>query len=209
MAPAAPRCRRGDAQIRNFHTLLRVAFGQAVRWELLPTNLVAVARPQRAKKMTRGVMSVEEVGAVLATAAAVHSSVHLALRLAALAGARRGELAALRWDSVIDARVMIDHNITIDRTKLTKDPERLVHAPTKTGDRRTVSLDEMTLELIEKLRADGESPWILGDDEQSPSPDKLGWWWERVRKDAGLDPKWRLHDLRHWSATHPRHRRWP
>ncbi len=192
----------GDAQIRNFHTLLRAAFGQAVRWELLPTNPVAVARPQRAKKVPRGVMSVEEVGAALATAATVHSSVHLALRLAAVAGARRAELAALRWDSVVDGRVVIDHNITIDRTKLTDDPERLVYAPTKTGDRRAVSLDATTLELIEKLRAESESPWMFGEDEQPPSPDKLGWWWKRVRKDAGLDPKWRLHDLRHWSATH-------
>lgn len=25
---------------------------------------------------------------------------------------------------------------------------------------------------------------------------------KRVCKDAGLDPMWRLHDLRHWSATH-------
>ncbi|MDH4144122.1 MAG: hypothetical protein OEY23_03025 [Acidimicrobiia bacterium] len=52
----------GDAQIRNLHTLLRAAFGQAVRWELPPTNPVAVARPQRAKKAPRGLMSVDEVG---------------------------------------------------------------------------------------------------------------------------------------------------
>ena len=35
-----------------------------------------------------------------------------------------------------------------------------------------------------------------------PSPDRIGWWWERVRKDAGIDTKWRLHDLLHWSATY-------
>ena len=31
----------GEAQIRNLHTLLRAAFSQAVRWELLSTNPVA------------------------------------------------------------------------------------------------------------------------------------------------------------------------
>ena len=33
------------------------------------------------------------------------------------------------------------------------------------------------------------------------SPDRIGWWWKRARKIAGIDAKWRLHDLRHWSAT--------
>lgn len=116
----------GDAQIRNLHTLLRAAFGQAVRWELLPSNSVAVARPQRRKKVPRGVMSVEEVGAALTAAKAVHPSAALALRVADVAGARRAELAALRWDSVSDGRLVIDHNITLDRTQPVGSPERLV-----------------------------------------------------------------------------------
>ena len=33
------------------------------------------------------------------------------------------------------------------------------------------------------------------------SPDRIGWWWTRARQLSGIDPKWRLHDLRHWSAT--------
>ncbi len=40
----------GEAQIRNLHTLLRAAFSQTVRWELLPTNPVANAKPQRHPK---------------------------------------------------------------------------------------------------------------------------------------------------------------
>ena len=33
------------------------------------------------------------------------------------------------------------------------------------------------------------------------SPDRIGWWWKRARTMAGIDEAWRLHDLRHWSAT--------
>jgi integrase len=33
------------------------------------------------------------------------------------------------------------------------------------------------------------------------NPDRIGWWWTRARKLAGLPDGWRLHDLRHWSAT--------
>ena len=66
------------------------------------------------------------------------------------------------------------------------------------------ALDEQTLALVETARAERAeaSPWIFGDDEYPPSPDKIGWWWKRTRKLAAIDPKWRLHDLRHWSATH-------
>ena len=36
---------------------------------------------------------------------------------------------------------------------------------------------------------------------QPPNPDRIGYWWRIVREKAGIDAKWRLHDLRHWSAS--------
>ena len=33
------------------------------------------------------------------------------------------------------------------------------------------------------------------------APDRIGWWWTRARKLSGIDRRWRLHDLRHFSAT--------
>lgn len=188
----------GEAQIRNLHTLLRAAFGQAVRWELISSNPVASAPPERRKRTPRGVMSVEEVGRAFEVASEVHPAAPLALRLAAVAGARRSELAAMRWDRVVDGRLVIDETITIDRTVPVGSPARLVVSPTKTGERRALALDAVTLGLIDAARAErGEaSPWLFGDDEQPLSPDKIGWWWVRVRELAGLEPKWRLHDLR-------------
>jgi integrase len=194
----------GDAQIRNLHTLLQASFGQAVRWELLPTNPVANANPQRRKKAPRGVMSIDEVALALATAEQVHPWAPPALRLAAVSGARRSELAGLRWDRIVDGRLIIDQAVTIDRTHPVGDPERLQVTPTKTGERRGLALDAQTLALVEAARTERSttSPWIFGEDESPPSPDKIGWWWKRSRKLAGIDSKWRLHDLRHWSATH-------
>lgn len=63
---------------------------------------------------------------------------------------------------------------------------------------------EQDLELVEAAQAERSeaSPWIFRGDERPPSPDKIGWWWKRTRKLAEIDPKWRLHDSRHWSATH-------
>ncbi|MCP4083714.1 MAG: hypothetical protein GY745_01450 [Actinomycetia bacterium] len=107
----------GESQIRNLHTLLRAAFSQAVRWELLPANPVASAKLRRRKKTPRGVMSVDEVALALTVAEQVHPFAPLALRLAAVSGARRSELAGLRWDRVVDGRLIIDQAITIDRTQ--------------------------------------------------------------------------------------------
>ena len=42
---------------------------------------------------------------------------------------------------------------------------------------------------------------MFGLDSEPPHPDRIGWWWQRARKAAGIDERWRLHDLRHWSAT--------
>ncbi|MEZ5245465.1 MAG: tyrosine-type recombinase/integrase [Acidimicrobiales bacterium] len=43
--------------------------------------------------------------------------------------------------------------------------------------------------------------WLFTPDADPPSPDRIGWWWRRSRELAGIDDRWRLHDLRHWSAT--------
>jgi integrase len=42
---------------------------------------------------------------------------------------------------------------------------------------------------------------MLGLGPEPVSPDRIGYWWRRARSLAGIDSKWRLHDLRHWSAT--------
>lgn len=194
----------GPSQIRNLHTLLRAAFGQAVRWEYLSSNPVAGANLQRRKRVPRGVMSVDDVNAILVASETVHPWAPLAFRLASVAGARRSEIAAISWDRIVDGRLIVDRAVTTDRSKPVGDPERLVVSPTKTGERRALALDEQTLELLAAAKAERAefSPWVFGEDQTPPSPDKIGWWWSRTRKLAGIDKTWRLHDLRHWSATH-------
>ncbi len=128
----------------------------------------------------------------------------IALRLAAITGARRAELAALRWTDLDGAVLTIDSAISIvsegegeDRHGVKRDD------PTKTGDRRKVALDEDTVALLKPLRTKREqyAPWMFSDTEESPRPDRIGYWWRRCRDIAGIDEAWRLHDMRHWSAT--------
>ena len=193
----------GAASLKNRHAFLCASFEQAMRWEWITHNAVKAARPRARKVPPREAMTPADVQAVLAAAATMEPAAELALRLAAAAGARRAEVAALRWDSFRDGAVLVDHQITPDRSKGPEDPERYVYGPTKTVNSRLVSLDDHTLRMVAELRLQRQTvtPWVFGIDERPPAPDRLGWWWTRARRISGIDLKWRLHDLRHFSAT--------
>ena len=80
----------------------------------------------------------------------------------------------------------------------------LVDAATKTGNQRVVRLDPQTVAAIEALLVAAASGGVRGcctPGERPLNPERLTSWWRLARRDAGLDPRWRLHDLRHWSAT--------
>ena len=197
------RANVGDAAMQNRYAFLRAAFEQAVRWEWITHNAVKAAKPRTRKVMPRDAMTPNEVLSVLAAAATVEPAAVLALRLAATTGARRAEVAALRWDSFRDGAMLIDHQVIPDRSKPLDDPGRYVYGPTKTFNRRLVSIDDKTARQLSELRLQRQlfTPWVFGTDERPPAPDRVGWWWSRARRIAGIDPKWRLHDLRHFSAT--------
>jgi predicted nucleotidyltransferase len=74
---------------------------------------------------------------------------------------------------------------------------------TKTGDRRVLTLDPVTVEEFAALRIEREqvSPYVFSDTTGPANPDRIGWWWTRAREQSGIARKWRLHDLRHWTAT--------
>lgn len=49
-------------------------------------------------------------------------------------------------------------------------------------------------------------PWVISNTpgNRAPcSPDWLSGAWTHARQRAGIDRRWRLHDLRHWAATTP------
>ncbi len=190
-----------DAGIKNQHGVLRAALSQAVRWGWVSSNVAGMARLRSSKTAVRGVMSVDDVQAVLKAAASIDPAAEIALRVAAVAAARRSELASLRWSDVRDGQLLIDSAVEITE-RGNGEPVRR-EAATKTANQRTVTLDPDTLALIENLRAEREpyGPWMFGLGPEVVSPDRIGWWWRRARQLSGIDVSWRLHDLRHWSAT--------
>jgi integrase len=190
-----------DAGVKNQHGVLRAALSQAVRWGWASTNVASMARLRSTKTQRRTVMTLDEVRGVMAAAESIDPAAALMLRIAAVSGARRAELAALQWTDLHDVMLTIDSAIEFassgDGTREFRD------AATKTANTRTVTLDPDTVAAVEALRREREpyGPWMFGLGPELVSPDRVGWWWKRARKLAGIDERWRLHDLRHWSAT--------
>ena len=191
----------GESAIRNRHAVLRTALQQAVRWEWISTNPASSAPVRSPKRTQRAVMSDDDVHRVLEAAASISEFAGLALRLAAETGARRAELAALQWESLVNELLVIESQVVV---VVMPDGSRMPKLqPTKTGNRRAVALGASTLALVTALQQEWGplTTWMFSPDGPPPNPDRIGWWWKRARKLAGIDPRWRLHDLRHWSAT--------
>jgi integrase len=190
----------GEASIRNRQVVLQAALAQAVRWGWLSTNVASAARFTQRKRASRETITTPEVRAVLEAALNVGPGAALALRLAAVTGARRSELAALRWDDLAGNRLRIDSSVAIDRRSA--DGPELIDDITKTANRRVVTVDESTVAMWEAYRLSFADPgdWVFGLFEPA-NPDRIGYWWRRARELSGIDRSWRLHDLRHWSAT--------
>lgn len=107
--------RVGEASIRNQHLVLRAALSLAARWGWVSTNVAAIATLGRRKTQPRSAMSADDVRAVIAAATARDPAAGLALRLAAVTGARRSELCALVWTDLEGVRLTIDSSISIER----------------------------------------------------------------------------------------------
>ena len=146
-------------------------------------------------------MTDDDVRAVLATTRSFDPATGVALRLAAVAGLRRAELAALQWVDLDGAQLRVD-------SRRVRDPprRRAVRRGRSHQDRRTRAPSRSTSRPSRRLRscirfAQQVSPYMFSDTSEPANPDRIGWWWSRARERSGIDRTWRLHDLRHWTAT--------
>jgi integrase len=145
--------------------------------------------------------------ALLAAAKEESARAGLALRIAAVTGAREAEVVALQWDDVAGDRLRVGRQVH------GLDGERTIRARTRSGTGRSVVLDPATVQAIRALRdevrstAGGDTTWMFSPpgDDTPPSPRWLYSVFCRAAARAGV-PVGRkagfvLHDLRHWSAS--------
>ncbi|MEO7572343.1 MAG: site-specific integrase [Acidimicrobiales bacterium] len=197
----------GEGAIRGRVQTLRSALSWGVSRRLLRSNPVSDARPRVATGRRSRRPESDQVVALIAAATAESSRAGLALRVAAVTGARAAEVVALRWDDLAGDRLLIG------RQRHSYGGVALIREQTKTGGSRRVVLDAGTVAAIRERHAEADAlvgaptDWMLAEAgaAEPPSPRWLYDVFVRAAAVAGV-PTGRnrglvLHDLRHWAAS--------
>ena len=128
---------RSASTIRQHHAILSGALGQAVKWGWCPVNVATMASPPTVHQRPIVPPSPKEVRAIVELAEQRNPILAALIMLAALTGARRGELCALKWRDVdLDTGT-----VRIARSILDL-PGRVEEKATKSHQERTIALGE-------------------------------------------------------------------
>jgi integrase len=194
--------------VNHLHTVLHGAFAEAVRWGLMPRNVVALVRPPRKVHVEVVALTVEQARALLAAAAG--NRFEALLILALKTGMRRGELLALRWEDVD-----LDNGVLQVRGTLRRTQEGLsIGTPKTAASRRKVVLSPASVTALLRHRArqeqERQAAGDLWQDLGLVFPNRLGRLMEPrdlladvyrpLLERAGLPPV-TFHTLRHTAAT--------
>ena len=206
------------ATVRHRHNILGAALHQAVKWERIPRDVSDLASPPplRTRKIPR--VRPEQVQQLIAGAEQQNPTLLAAIALAAVLGARRGELCGLRWSDIdLDAGLL-----TIQRAaKHALDGKTVIMGDTKNHEPRTLALDPFAIQVLQRHRLNVEQlaaqagaqldadGYVLtppvGSHDFDPTgrtpvrPDYITVAHKRLAASLGLQV--RFHDLRHFVAT--------
>jgi integrase len=196
--------------VHHVHALIRRLLNQALKWGWIMVNPAINASPPRVNRPELEIPNVEVVTQIINFAEERSPDIACFLRLAAVTGARRGELCAIRWrDFDKFGMLSIKHSIVDGNNN------DLIEKGTKTHASRKVSIDPMTMAVVDAQRErceerskecgckfsrnnfvfagtlDGSLPW---------RPHRVTLVFGRLCRELGIEGV-RLHDLRHFTAT--------
>lgn len=197
------------ASIRKVHFCLSGALSRAVRWEWINVNPLDAAEPPRGVQHNPHPPSAEQAAAIVTAAFAMDLGWGVLIWLAMTTGARRGELCALRWESLD-----LDRAVVAIRTSIAQEGSRTWEKDTKTHQQRRIALDETSVALVRAFRRQCNETaarlgisLLPGSRVFSPEPDHRSWvlpssvTQRYARMCARLGWDMNLHELRHYSAT--------
>lgn len=194
--------------VRHVHAALRRACEQGKRWGMLERNPAEDASPPKMRRTSMRPPSLDDLGRLVEGA---DPDLVVVVLLAAITGARRGELCALRWSDVDLDRGLVRITRTVVETA-----EGLVErdAAKTESSRRPVVLDSETVARLRAYRAaQGERAlacgvrlagraFVLSDDPGGSVPLAPMLVTSRFRRLAArVGVECRFHDLRHFTGT--------
>ena len=196
--------------IRNRHRIISAACTQGVKWGWLRDNPANRATPPPVRTPEVVPPSPDEVRGLIEDAQLRNPDMGALLWMAALLGARRGELCALRWQDVdLETKVVcIRHSLDYPRGE-----SKWTLKPTKTHSVRMLGIDETCVQVLNEHRdrcvARNPSGPVDPDNfvfsnsidgEEPLHPDSVSQFVGRRCRSLNL-PNLHLHSLRHWMIT--------
>ena len=179
------------------HATLHKALKQAVRWLLVPRNVVEATTPPRQVRPEITALSGEQVRALLQ--AARGDALEALWVLAVTTGMRNGELLALQWrDADLEARTLrVRRSVWAGK----------VSAPKTRAGNRNIRLSGLAVAALKEHRLATAkrriSEWVFSTSKGTPISvhNVHNRSWKPLLKRAGLPASTRMHDLRHTCAT--------
>jgi integrase len=196
------------ASVAQVHAIMRAALHQGEKWGLVSRNVAKLASPPRKRPQMRTAPPMDAVAAMIRKADADDVQLAMLVALAAVTGARRGELCELRWSDVdFEAATL-----TISRAVVVVSGKTIIK-DTKTSAARVLALDPPARAMLRrhwahavKLAVDGsadepttDSPILSYDGVHGMNPDTASHRVRDLATECGVDTH--LHALRHFAAT--------
>jgi integrase len=197
------------ATVRQIHAVLHRALGQAQRWGWINKNPAALASPPKLVRKEIRPPTPGQVGRILTAAREEDPLLGLAVWLAAVTGARRGELCGIQW-----ADLDLETGTLVIRHSIVELDHKLIVKPPKTHQVRRIAVDDTTIGMLRARHAEQARialacgvqleplAYVLSEsaDGLAPlHPNLLSDRFRRVVRRLGV--RCRLHDLRHWHVT--------
>jgi integrase len=196
------------ASVQRCHSAIAAATKQAVKWKLIRGQDPAQAATKpTVRTKAKAVPTVAQVQKLIQKAEKEDPDMAALIALAAVTGARRGELSGLRWGDVDDEQ----GTLTIERSYAVVGGKH-IFKPTKTHGVRCIALGDFGTEALRIQRARLEdraqdagvvitdaTPILTYDLENPISPDTASHYVRDIATEAKIDTH--LHALRHFAAT--------
>jgi integrase len=197
-----------DGSIRVVHSILKSSLNRAVRWNWIAINPIAFVEPPPVPTPDPSPPTAEDAARII-NEAWKDPTWGTLVWLAMILGPRRGELSALRWSHLDLQRGVVAVGRSIGQLA-----GQTWEKDTKTHQRRTLSLDEYTVEILTEHRARCEADcdalgltltqqafvFSLAPDGSAPlRPNTITQRYGRLAKRLGINTH--FHALRHYSAT--------
>lgn len=198
----------GASSIRGAHYLLSGAFRRAIRWQWVHKNPTASAESPSAPPPDPQPPTPEEAAKIINTCWDDPLWGTL-VWLAMTTGARRGELSALRW-----RHVELEKAVLTVRRSIDQNGAETIEKETKSHQKRRISLDPDTVEILRdhrarcehvaaevgvKLLPDSFVFSLAVDGSSLLKPDTITRRYRRLVDRLGISTT--FHKLRHFSAT--------